>query len=366
MTLVIVGAFAFIWISVASLTILNPLNFILWNALMTVIVAAVAYNSIYLLQPDTMIIRAYIQNVFSVASSYPQSKYQGFLGSGFVPVFPPGWAHAYTLPLTLITIPFPRVEAVTNDDRSDPKNPIPSLPVIVSLYISFRPNPELEAMRRFVRVIPIIEPFSKDFTVEHNVDFFGGTDPDTGKIKYIPKLCPCITTILQDKIGPAIGEAVSRAVGELTLPDIIRDRKKLEDKIKQQFGGTVLTESGIMIVENGELKEGEAALFLDFNIDAVTLANPDALRSMSAEQTALYNSRAKIAEATGDAEYLRQVSEQAATPAGRAALASQTIKNLPAGTKLFAGVNLLSATAAALLDQEPPKPKEQGDMNGSE
>ncbi len=367
----IIGIFFFVWVGVALVATLNPTNAMLWHTLMVVVLLAVLYNTFYQLQSDTMIIRVYIQNIFSVASSYPQSGYEGLWGSGFVPVFPPGLAHAYTLPLTLLTIPFPRIEAITDEDRSDPANPIPSLPVLISLYISFRLNPELAAQKQFMRVIPIIEPFSKDFTVEHEVEFFDRTDPVTGKIEYVPKLCPCITSILVDKLNPAVGEAASRGVGSLTLPAIIHDRFDLEQAIKQQFDNTVLTESGIMVVKRSkkmvkrdgkmvemevvELERGPAATFLDFNIDAVTVANPDALKAMSAEQIALFLAKAKMAQAAGDAEYIKQVSQQAGTSAGRAALAAEALRNLPPGTKLFAGTNLLSATAASLLDQEPPK-----------
>lgn len=349
--------FAALWVIVPPVLGLNQGEITLWHAFMSLAAIAMIVPCFYLLRPDTMLVGTFNGDIYEVYAATGNGN-RGIFGTGIVLIFPPVLAKGYTLPISVVTVPFINVSAMTCADKTLNEK---ATPVIAFLRLQFRLSPNLIGIREFLRALPVLQENRLDLTVPHHLEFFARID-ELGKPLFEKRYCPCLAKILMIELQSTIAEAASRAIAAVSITTALLDRKVVEEKILAQFEGTVLTQANMLLKDD---KPAHVCRLFDFNVEGIVPSDADTAKSLSAETKAQYTAKGQIAEARGqkkvrelqgqgDASYLGSVREETLKPGGQLVLQAQMFERLKATTTIVGSPNMLLDAAAAKIAQSAP------------
>lgn len=351
--------FAALWAIVPFGLGLDGGEITLWHAFMSLSTLAMIVPCLYLLRPDIMIVGTFNGEIYEVYAASGNGN-RGILGTGIVLIFPPILAKGYTLPISVVTVPFVNVSAMTCADETRDER---ATPVIAFLRLQFRLSPNLAGIREFLQALPVLQENRLDLTVPHLLEFFARID-ELGNPVFEKRYCPCLAKILMVELQSTIAEAASRAIAEVSITPALLDRPLIEEKILSQFEGTVLAQANML------LKEDDPAYvcrLFDFNVEGIVPSDTDTAKSLSAQTKAQYTAKGQIAEAEGqkkvrelqgqgDASYLGSVREETLKPGGQLVLQAQMFERLKATTTIVGSPNMLLDAAATKMTQSAPTP----------
>lgn len=354
--------FAALWVVVPTGLGLDEGEIMLWHVFMSLTALAMIVPCLYLLRPDTMLVGTFNGEIYEVYAATGNGN-RGILGTGIVLIFPPILAKGYTLPISVVTVPFINVSAMTKAGTDAETEDERATPVTAFLRLQFRLSPNLMGIREFLQALPILQENRLDLTVPHKILFFAGMDAQ-GKPQTEERYCPCLAKILMVELQSTIAEATSRAIAEVSITPALLDRPLVEEKIKSQFERTVLAQANMLL----EVTEpAHVCRLFDFNVEGVVPSDPETAKSLSAETKAQYTAKGQIAEAEGqkkvrelqakgDTSYVRSVRKEALKPGGQLVLQAQMFERMKATTTIVGSPNMLLDAAAAKVVQSAPNP----------
>lgn len=358
----------------------------LWNVIMTLLSLMILASSFSALDQDTMILSKFLGSLYQVdASEDAQDSFNderakdarakggiakqitvrhGIAGSNIVCNFPRPLARGYILPLSVLTVPFDTMGAITFGGATTKSGvavtPEPATPVTAFISLQIRLSLDLKGLQTFARYIPILQGHG-DLTAKHpdKISVYQGMDPKEGIPKMNGEDCSCIAALLRRELQPTFDEAVSRAISEnLPLSEAMQNKTMLETLIMKELRTTIVDQAGLLQWDTaGDPSVGPACALFDINIDDVVPSDKDTYLALSAETKEKRLAKGIVAKAHGKGQAITIESEALtkAGDAGVAVLASKMFQDLPEGTTLFAGTDLLSAAAANLVKPSAKK-----------
>lgn len=337
--------------------------FVSWNVGMGIVMIAVAFHSIHFLRPDKMIVATYLKDIYAVYAT-------NTIGIVFVGL--PFLARAYVLPLTAFTLPFAPM-GVNTQKRDDQKKRQRDgttvtikgeavTPLLAYVTITIRLAPNLDGMKALLTSLPEILSRGIDLTRPAKMSFYERMKED-GTVQTKDQDCPTIAVPMSQDLESPLNEKLSQVVAKFSLSEALQTKGKIEDKVREKLSGTLFGHAGFVDPSTGPKMLGLACTLFDINLVELVPSDKDTAKAVSATAKAQLLAKAKIAEAEGDAgarqkmaeadaKYLEKVAAMATTDEGKLALASETLKKLPAGTQLIATPNVVDAVVTQILSKK--------------
>lgn len=388
MNVALITLFVLAWVFVPELFIFDPSAIVAWHIFMSAIaIGEFVILALHTTRIDRIIVIVYLGDAYACYSRLGKGR-AGLFDSGIAWVFPYPLNQAVYLPTTQFTSPFTTTQANTLADEN-----YPSAPNSIYLEITSAMSDNPKGMQMLFTKIPLHRGpggYRKDLAVPHEVQYLERFNTTTGAPEYKPYDVPCIAHIFSEELEPAVSEAANRTLPTVTQKQALDNDPIIEVRLMLNLVGTIFEEAGLLqfTFVNGvrdkktlweKLEEeskkttdrrhiedfvradiGPALTLFDFNVKLVFPADPEVAKAMSAEAKAKLLAKARIADAEGEREALeligqgqaafaKELAAQAGTPAGRYAIAAETLQKLPQGTILTAGGDVVGSLASKLL-----------------